>query len=279
MLVLLDHGLYKELPLEFRLDYCRLWKALVLKDLDGVKHYCQKLNAGEMYSLLAAVLTSRSWDDITRYVPLSLPVTRSGSEWGEGCVGCASVHKPSASSPSATTPQHHPTLPLFCLPISNQPPNTTNHPRSPDLGSLKTPSTKEDKTLIRSYAQRYYFEITELLNTVPREMLLLLKMNDCLRHIDRELGAPVNSSLITAEESVKALLRDELQRRPSSLGRRVRAWWDFCKVELRIHTYLYITWAASLVRRGGGKQQQQPQPVLPPPSPVEAEVEELIGGV
>ncbi len=30
-------------------------------------------------------------------------------------------------------------------------------------------------------------EITELLNTVPREMLLLLKMNDCLRHIDREV--------------------------------------------------------------------------------------------
>lgn len=43
---------------------------------------------------------------------------------------------------------------------------------------------------------RYYFEITELLNTVPREMLLLLKMNDCLRHIDRELGAPVNSSCV-----------------------------------------------------------------------------------
>ena len=46
--------------------HSRLWKALVLKDLEGVKHYCQKLNAGEMYSLLAAVLTSRSWDDITR---------------------------------------------------------------------------------------------------------------------------------------------------------------------------------------------------------------------
>lgn len=41
-------------------------QALVLKDLEGVKHYCQKLRAGDMYSLLAAVLTSRSWDDITR---------------------------------------------------------------------------------------------------------------------------------------------------------------------------------------------------------------------
>lgn len=83
---------------------------------------------------------------------------------------------------------------------------------------------------------RYYFEITELLNTVPREMLLLLKMNDCLRHIDRELGAPVNSSLITAEESVRALLKDELEQKPT-LGKRVWAWWDYYKVQT-MHPHL-----------------------------------------
>lgn len=85
MLVLLDHGLYKELPHDFRLDYCRLWKALVLKDLPGVKHYCQKLNAGEMYSLLAAVLTSRSWDDITRLV---------GRSGGQSVGGAQEIHSP-----------------------------------------------------------------------------------------------------------------------------------------------------------------------------------------
>lgn len=47
LLVLLDHGLYKELPNELRIDYASLWKALVLKDMAGVKYYCQKLNAGE----------------------------------------------------------------------------------------------------------------------------------------------------------------------------------------------------------------------------------------
>ena len=184
VLVLLDHGLYKELPTQFRLDYCRLWKALVLKDMEGVKFYCQKLNAGEMYSLLAAILTSRSWDDIT----------------------------------------------------------------NSDLGSLKTPSTKEDKTLIRSYAQRYYFEIVEILNSVPREMLLLLKMNDCLRHIYRELGAPVNSSLITAEESVKALLKHELGQQ-TGWRNKAWAWWDFIKCETRIKTYLTWLWASSVLTR------------------------------
>jgi hypothetical protein len=53
---------------------------------------------------------------------------------------------------------------------------------------------------------------------VPRQLLLLLKTNDCLRHIDRELGSPVNSSLITAEECVKVLLREDLkcEMRPST---------------------------------------------------------------
>lgn len=43
-------------------------------------------------------------------------------------------------------------------------------------------------------------------------MLLLLKTNDCLRHIDRELGSPVNASLIAAQECARALLREECKK-------------------------------------------------------------------
>lgn len=35
-LVLLDHGLYRELTEQFRVDHCRLWKAMVFKDIPGV---------------------------------------------------------------------------------------------------------------------------------------------------------------------------------------------------------------------------------------------------
>ncbi len=44
-----------------------------------------------------------------------------------------------------------------------------------------------------------------------------------------QLGAPVNTSLITAEESVRALLREELKGRPS-LKKRMAAWWNYYKV-------------------------------------------------
>ena len=55
LLVLLDHGLYKELPNELRIDYASLWKALVLKDMAGVKYYCQKLNAGNFIHLFILI--------------------------------------------------------------------------------------------------------------------------------------------------------------------------------------------------------------------------------
>lgn len=47
--------------------------------------------------------------------------------------------------------------------------------------------------LLRRYALKYYDAVSELLNSLPSDMLLVFKTNDCLRHIDRLLGVPVNT--------------------------------------------------------------------------------------
>ena len=41
---------------------------------------------------------------------------------------------------------------------------------------------------MQGYAQQYAKEISALLWKIPREVLLLLKTNDCLRSIDHALG-------------------------------------------------------------------------------------------
>jgi aarF domain-containing kinase len=64
--VLLDHGLYRELGPAFRLDYCALWRALVLGDADGIRAGCERLGAGDgLYKVLAAMLTTQSWEALT----------------------------------------------------------------------------------------------------------------------------------------------------------------------------------------------------------------------
>jgi aarF domain-containing kinase len=56
-----------------------------------------------------------------------------------------------------------------------------------------------DKAMIRGYAQQYLNEIILMLDKVPRQMLLLFKLNDCLRHIDTALGSNANSLVISGK--------------------------------------------------------------------------------
>ncbi|WOH09058.1 hypothetical protein DCAR_0728511 [Daucus carota subsp. sativus] len=64
-LILLDHGLYKELDVETRTNYAALWKALVFADANAIKENCVKLGAGEdLYPLFAGILTMRPWERV-----------------------------------------------------------------------------------------------------------------------------------------------------------------------------------------------------------------------
>jgi aarF domain-containing kinase len=63
-LVLLDHGLYRKLDDQLRKDYARLWQSIILADEKRIEKYCKRLNAGDLYTLLAAVLTLKSWDTV-----------------------------------------------------------------------------------------------------------------------------------------------------------------------------------------------------------------------
>jgi len=63
-LVLLDHGLYRQLDDKFRLDYCHLWKALIESDKQEIKYYCEQLGVGKYYEILASMMTLRTWNNL-----------------------------------------------------------------------------------------------------------------------------------------------------------------------------------------------------------------------
>lgn len=83
-LVLLDHGLYLQLTNKFRITYCKLWESLIKKDNNGIKKYCLELNGGDLYPLLACMVTARSWDSIQSGIK---SVKRTETE-----VNCIHVH-------------------------------------------------------------------------------------------------------------------------------------------------------------------------------------------
>jgi aarF domain-containing kinase len=62
--VILDHGLYREMSDEVRQTYCRIWKALVLKDDEQLQKYCAQMGV-EDYKTYALVVMMRAYDGAT----------------------------------------------------------------------------------------------------------------------------------------------------------------------------------------------------------------------
>jgi aarF domain-containing kinase len=130
-------------------------------------------------------------------------------------------------------------------------------------GSLSTcssslSSTKEsqaDHAVIRGYAKQFMGEIFALLGNLPPQMLLLLKMNDCLRHIDMALESPTNTLVIAGKYASKAVYRHQIQRTKSddaSLAttskNRFHHWLDYVKVMFRIQAHDIGVWILSRYR-------------------------------
>lgn len=116
-------------------------------------------------------------------------------------------------------------------------------------GSLKAnfqPDSKSDKAMIQGYAQVFIKDIFGMLATLPRQMLLLLKMNDCLRHIDYTLGSPTNNVVAAGKYASRAVYENQLEH-AKSVGGRLHAWVDYVRVMLRIQMHdLGVWWMKTL---------------------------------
>jgi len=142
-IVLLDHGLYRKLDEEVRLNYCKLWKALVTGNAADVEIYGRKLGAGDYTRYLAMMLTFR-----------------------------------------------------------------------PSIGRLDQ-VTKMEREDIRKLAVEIWEkggameDISSLLESLPRDLLLVLRNNDLIMSINKELGFPVNRFLIAARAAIRGVIISE----------------------------------------------------------------------
>jgi hypothetical protein len=66
--------------------------------------------------------------------------------------------------------------------------------------------------MLQKYAAIYHKDITHVLNDVRREMLLLLKINEFIRNIDRRMGFPLD----TYQNMVNLINVDEIYLREPS---------------------------------------------------------------
>ena len=178
----MDHGLYRPLDRDFQVHYASLWKGLLLADLKGIRESCVALGVGKAYTLFAAMLTARPFDEL--------------------------MERSKQKSLSYDNVQ---------------------------------PSNKADQAMIRGYAQQFLHEIFGLLASLPRQMLLLLKMNDCLRHIDYQLGSPTNTLVVTGRYAAQAVY-EERARQSKTIWDRWQNMWTHWNILLRIQLHDLAVW-------------------------------------
>jgi len=170
-LVLLDHGLYRQLDDDFRLQYASLWRSLIFADVNGITDSATAMNAGHAVPLFAGMLTQRPWKEV--------------SHKGRG------------------------------------------------TERLNLKYTEQEREQILEFTGRFATEIGELLARIPRELLLLLKTNDCLRAVDAELRAGVNNYVIVARECSRALAEHRVATWPG-LATRTYSAVEAIKLEARL---------------------------------------------
>ena len=78
-------------------------------------------------------------------------------------------------------------------------------------GKLNVPRTSEEESLIAKRAMGKFFEITQVLQNVPRELIMVFKTNDLLAHVESSLGVERREGYYVslAKECVSTLGRYE----------------------------------------------------------------------
>ncbi|KAJ2077865.1 hypothetical protein H4R24_004861 [Coemansia sp. RSA 988] len=63
-LVLLDHGLYRNLSSRFRYEYAEMWHALMRGDQNQIRYWSRQLSGTDLYRLFSIILTGQNWSTI-----------------------------------------------------------------------------------------------------------------------------------------------------------------------------------------------------------------------
>ena len=217
--VLLDHGLYRDLSDAFRVEYAALWAAILAGDEASILRHARAMRAGEAGPLFASMLTMKPWRAISGNDNVFLGEGGAVRKRSEVVAAPAAADSSSPPPPSSRPPGG--------AAASERPPTTTEalrtsskaSPSSSSSFSSSSPSTSPtdsfadrlsatdaDAAEARAYASEHAGDINSLLARLPRELLLLLKTNDCLRSLDRSLGVSPATSFAATAAAVKEAL-------------------------------------------------------------------------
>ncbi|KRX57814.1 putative aarF domain-containing protein kinase 1 -like protein, partial [Trichinella sp. T9] len=117
-------------------------------------------------------------------------------------------------------------------------------------GIKNTGFTAEENDDIKAHAASYIPEMAEVLNSVPRQMIMVFKANDLLRTIEFKLGTQKQAySYLNTTEYCLNTIYDYAYRRSDNLARGCLVWvaWTTAIVRLQLAVWLLYFYNAALL--------------------------------
>jgi hypothetical protein len=173
-LVILDHGLYREVSKDLRLSYAAFWRAILRGDLEGMKACTDTLGAGELYPLLACAITRKPWHVIVGDSSVDADGVAAAAPPTAGDGRASSANSAVSANSTVSVVDRGGSVDTARQSLDRL---TVNADSSTEVGGLQAN--------VRAYITQAF----AMLARVNPDMLLLLKTNDCVQHVLTALGS------------------------------------------------------------------------------------------
>ncbi|XP_053815476.1 uncharacterized aarF domain-containing protein kinase 5 [Vidua chalybeata] len=244
-LVLLDHGLYESLSERDRLALCGLWRAIVLRDRDGMRERAAELGVQD-YFLFSEMLMQRPLGRHSRL--LGAPEAHLGAP--EAHLGAPEAHLDQQGAHLGQQGAHLESqgAHLESQGAHLEPRGAHLGLRGAHLGAPEGHLSAEERGYMQSMAARRFPQVLQVLRALPRPMLLVFRNINTVRSVHGALGAPADRYGIMARSAVRSWSR--LRGGPGgSLRQRLHLGWESLKFELALRLeWLRFRLAAAALR-------------------------------
>ncbi len=224
---ILDHGVVRRLDEPTRETWCQVWLALIRNDENEMRNAVEKLGINpemhRFFGIILALAPARVIEDRFKKEDEKMAVVSSSSSSTLSSSSSYSSAANKAGVAAATAKNNGASMTL----------TTTRENKPANNDSL---SMSDKREIFKTVLKVKLEDQSQLFESLPRDLLMVLKANNLLRYVNEQLGSPVNRFRIIARSAKNGLEKRERMKndaeqalemdsaRKKGLGYRTKEW-------------------------------------------------------
>ncbi|KAI0217908.1 putative aarF domain-containing protein kinase 5 [Lamellibrachia satsuma] len=237
--VLLDHGLYDSLSESNRVSLCRIYKAIILRDEDGMARYAAQLGVEDWYPFCILLVQRPIY---TRSHPRRPMKRITRKTWKNMSKEDQEKLKEKMQDMHDKFLRAMKDMPRGMLLIFSE--ILVQRPLARDTLHLPSQLTEKDFEYMTKKAKHHFDEIMAVLRTMPQAMLLIIRNLNTIRSINRLHGHPCDRYTIMAQCAISgANIGVELKH---TFKAKLASFWERVVFDYKLKSDRWLIWLGML---------------------------------